>query len=180
MCLMFGYFFNTHVPGLGEGHCAIVINAGRLSRVFLHHASHKRLRSLILKQYPDISFTKADHAITHSISKAIQHVLSNRSIALPDVRLDLDGLTPFQVQVLKQTARIKPGRTQTYAQIAASIHKPKAARAVGNALGKNPFPLFIPCHRVIRTNGAVGGFSVEAGTPLKTALLNMEKTTAST
>ncbi|HPJ30296.1 MAG TPA: MGMT family protein, partial [Methanothrix sp.] len=64
------------------------------------------------------------------------------------LELDLMGLTEFQREVLEVTSRISPGETMTYDQVAERIGRPKAARAVGQALGKNPFPLIIPCHRV--------------------------------
>lgn len=69
-----------------------------------------------------------------------------------------DG-TPFQLRVWEEAARIPYGKLQSYRDIATAIGKPTATRAVANALGANPLLLFIPCHRVIRHNGALGGFS---------------------
>ena len=66
--------------------------------------------------------------------------------------------TPFERKVFKAVCRIPPGKTVTYQQIAEKIGCPRAVRAVGTALGKNPFPLIIPCHRVIRTDGDIGGY----------------------
>ena len=83
-----------------------------------------------------------------------------------------DHLTPLQLQVLRLTAEIPYGRVRTYRDIAADMGKPAAARFVGNALAANPWPLLIPCHRVIRTNGAVGGFG--GGTGMKTRLIKHE------
>lgn len=73
-------------------------------------------------------------------------------------------LTPFQKAVYRVVARIPKGRTATYAQIAQRIGNPRAVRAVGNALNRNPFAPAVPCHRVIRSDGSVGGF---AGGPRK-------------
>jgi len=83
-----------------------------------------------------------------------------------------DHLTPLHRQVLRLTAEIPYGRVRTYRDIAADMGKPAAARFVGNALAANPWPLLIPCHRVIRTNGAVGGFG--GGTDMKTKLIKHE------
>lgn len=91
-----------------------------------------------------------------------------------DVKLDLSLLTRFQRQVLDRCAKIGYGRTKTYGQLAHEIGRPKAARAVGGALGRNPVPLVIPCHRVVGGDGSLTGFSAEQGVSLKRRLLEME------
>lgn len=80
--------------------------------------------------------------------------------------------TDFQKLVWKALTKIKYGEVVTYKQLSERLGKPEAARAVGNALGKNPLPLVIPCHRVIRTDGAMGGFT--GGTDIKKTLLGIE------
>lgn len=85
---------------------------------------------------------------------------------------DLNG-TLFQKRVWKQLLQISYGKTASYSEIAYKIGNSNASRAVGNANAKNPLPIFIPCHRVIRKNGALGGFS--AGLSIKTFLLKLEK-----
>ena len=82
-------------------------------------------------------------------------------------------LTPFQWKVLATTTRIPLGQTRSYKWVAKAIGKPKALRAVGQALKKNPFPLIIPCHRVIQENGSLGGYA--GGKKKKEALLRLEK-----
>jgi len=86
--------------------------------------------------------------------------------------LDLSNLTEFQKEVLKSVASIPPGETLTYGQVAERIGRPKAARAVGQAVGKNPFPLIIPCHRVVGSKG-LGGYS--SGLDLKRRILDIER-----
>lgn len=81
--------------------------------------------------------------------------------------------TPFQIKVWKELLKVKNGETVSYAELARRIGKPKAARAVGHALGANPLPVLIPCHRVIASNGNLGGFS--AGIAFKQKLLSAEK-----
>ncbi len=78
----------------------------------------------------------------------------------------------FQNDVWQALLRIPYGQTRTYADIARAIHRPQAQRAVGTAIGQNPLPLLIPCHRVVRANGALGGFS--AGEGIKPKLLRLE------
>ncbi len=90
----------------------------------------------------------------------------------PGELLDLSGVPQFQRAVLKAVAAIPPGQTLTYGQVARKIGKPKAARAVGAALAKNPFPLVIPCHRVVAAKG-LGGYS--CGPDLKRRLLDLDK-----
>jgi O-6-methylguanine DNA methyltransferase len=81
-------------------------------------------------------------------------------------------ITKFQESVYRVVARIPKGKTMTYAQVAAAIGNPKAVRAVGNALNKNPFAPQVPCHRVVRSDGSIGGFA--SGTNRKKALLRAE------
>lgn len=81
-------------------------------------------------------------------------------------------ITPFQLAVYRVVAKIPRGSTMTYAEVAQAIGKPRAARAVGNALNKNPFAPRVPCHRVIRSDGTLGGFA--SGTAAKRALLRRE------
>lgn len=82
-------------------------------------------------------------------------------------------MTPFEIKVFKAVMAIPLGKVRTYAWVARKIGKPKAARAVGQALHKNPFPLLIPCHRVVQSNGKVGGFAW--GVRRKAKLLNLER-----
>ncbi len=73
-------------------------------------------------------------------------------------RYDLSPLTPFQQRVLQATANIPRGQVRTYGQIAEAVGAPRAARAVGTALARNPVPLIIPCHRVVRAGGKLGNY----------------------
>lgn len=95
-----------------------------------------------------------------------------------DCELDLDGYTPFQKRVLAVTREIAYGTTVTYAQLAHSAGTPRAARAVGNVMARNPVPILVPCHRVTATGGGWGGYSAPQGVVLKRRLLAMESVTA--
>ena len=88
------------------------------------------------------------------------------------VGLDLDGLTPFQRRVLEAVRGIPRGQVQSYGQVAAAIGRPLAARAVGTALAGNPLCLLIPCHRVVASDGRLGGFG--GGTEMKRRMLALE------
>jgi len=86
--------------------------------------------------------------------------------------LDLSGATPFQRDVWRETALIPFGETRSYGWIAGRTGKPRAARAVGQVLGRNPLPIVIPCHRVVSADGGPGGFT--GGLPMKRLLLELE------
>jgi methylated-DNA-[protein]-cysteine S-methyltransferase len=90
-----------------------------------------------------------------------------------DAPLDLNGVSDFSQAVLKELIRIPYGRTKSYGQVAAAVGRPKAARAVGRAVGANPVPIFVPCHRVVGANGALTGFG--SGLPTKRMLLDLER-----
>jgi O-6-methylguanine DNA methyltransferase len=89
-----------------------------------------------------------------------------------DLELDLRG-TPFQLAVWDAVSAIPYGETRSYADVARSVGHPAAMRAVGAANGANPLPLVVPCHRVVATGGALGGYG--GGLPLKRRLLAMER-----
>lgn len=91
-----------------------------------------------------------------------------------DIPWDLGSLTPFQQAVLHATAEIPYGVVRSYKEIAEAVGKPHAARAVGQALGMNPIAIVIPCHRVIASDGTLGGYSGAGGLAVKEQLLRLE------
>jgi len=103
--------------------------------------------------------------------RRLRDYLQGRKVSFPEA-LDLRGTTPFQQAVWKQTAAIPYGEVRSYGWLAEKIGEPRAARAVGRALALNPLPILIPCHRVVRKNGGLGGFS--AGLGWKRRLLELE------
>lgn len=92
--------------------------------------------------------------------------------ATREVPIDLSGVGEFQRSVLTTCSTIGPGSVRSYGWIAESIHKPGAVRAVGTALGRNPIPLLVPCHRVVRSDGSVGNYAF--GPEMKHELLVRE------
>lgn len=90
-----------------------------------------------------------------------------------DAPLDLRGLSEFSQAVLAELTRIPYGRTKSYGQVAAAVGRPQAARAVGRAVGANPLPIFVPCHRVVGADGSLTGFA--SGLPTKRMLLDLER-----
>ncbi len=92
-----------------------------------------------------------------------------------DVSLDLEHLTPFQVRVIKHCRAIGYGKTRSYGELAALAGSQRAARAVGNTMAMNRFPILVPCHRVINSDGSIGNYSGVDGQRTKIRLLSMER-----
>ena len=103
--------------------------------------------------------------------RQLQQYTAGKSVRFT-VPLDLSAGTPFQQAVWQTLRKIPRGETRSYAWVARQIGKPKAARAVGTACGANPVLLLVPCHRVVASDGTLGGFS--CGLPLKRRLLALE------
>jgi len=106
------------------------------------------------------------------LMERFQAYFSGNRVDFPD-ELDLSGATPFQRSVWQAARLIPYGQTRSYSWLAGQVGSPGAARAVGQALGRNPLPIIIPCHRVLAGDGGLGGFS--AGIEIKRFLLNLEK-----
>jgi methylated-DNA-[protein]-cysteine S-methyltransferase len=104
--------------------------------------------------------------------KALEDYLAGRELRLPSDALDLGGATAFQRHVYDELRRVPFGRVVTYGELGARVGRPRGARAVGQAVGRNPLPLVIPCHRVVAAGGRLGGFG--AGLAWKRALLSHE------
>ena len=94
---------------------------------------------------------------------------------LREVVVDDDGIEPFRRHVYAATRAVGPGSVATYGEIARTIGDPGAARAVGAALGANPFPIVVPCHRVLAAGGALHGFSAPGGVATKRRMLELER-----
>ena len=101
-------------------------------------------------------------------------VMAGEHRDLRDVPLDVRGIDAFRRAVYAAAREIEPGRTRTYGEIARAIGDPNGARDVGAALAKNPFPIIVPCHRVVAANGALRGFSAPGGLETKRRMLELE------
>jgi methylated-DNA-[protein]-cysteine S-methyltransferase len=117
---------------------------------------------------PDVPDSVRD-AITGIVA-----LLDGERVDLLGVVLDERSLDEFQRRVYEATREVGPGQTATYGEIARAIGAPGAARTVGAALGSNPFPLIVPCHRVLAADGSLHGFSAPGGITPKRRLLEIE------
>ena len=110
-----------------------------------------------------------------SVIERICGLLAGAHDDLEDIALDLSAIPPFNRRVYALARTIHPGRTRSYGEIATELGEPHAARAVGQALGANPFPIIVPCHRVLAAGAKAGGFSAPGGTRTKLRLLEIER-----
>ena len=101
-------------------------------------------------------------------------LLAGEQRDLTHVELDPTGIDDFRQAVYDATRAVAPGETVTYGEIARAVGDPHAARAVGAALGSNPYPIVVPCHRVLAANGALHGFSAPGGIVTKRRMLEIE------
>ncbi|MBE9479465.1 MAG: methylated-DNA--[protein]-cysteine S-methyltransferase [Chloroflexi bacterium] len=106
------------------------------------------------------------------VSQVLEYLEGRRNVFT--LSYDLRSLTPFQRDVLTTVQEVPRGEYLTYGELARRIGRPGAARAVGRALGSNPIPILIPCHRVLAADGSLGGYSGRGGVRTKEALLRLE------
>jgi methylated-DNA-[protein]-cysteine S-methyltransferase len=106
--------------------------------------------------------------------KSLQAYAAGERADFARVPVELSHLTPFQRRVVEKCRRIGPGRVKSYGELAAAAGSPGAARAVGNVMATNRFPIIIPCHRVVGSGKSLGGFSAPEGISLKRRMLQME------
>ncbi|HEX72489.1 MAG TPA: methylated-DNA--[protein]-cysteine S-methyltransferase [Candidatus Hydrogenedentes bacterium] len=122
---------------------------------------------------PLLLHSAPNRAWGHALHGLLEHYFAGASVSFGDISLDLASGTPFQQIVWREAAKIPYGASATYGELARRIGNPRAARAVGAALGKNPVCIVVPCHRVLAVNGRIGGFS--AGLHWKRRLLSLER-----
>lgn len=144
-----------------------------LCRAYLPGWGREGIRTDILKEFPD---ARSEAGFFCPVQEQIKAYFAGDLVDFgKNVPLNFNGTSKFGRDVLLACRKIGFGRIKSYSQLAKEIGRPVAGRAVGNALAKNPLPLLIPCHRVIRGDGKIGGFTAPGGTDMKTRLLGFEK-----
>lgn len=111
--------------------------------------------------------------ILKSGRRFLQNFISSKGYRYRNIPIDWNGFGSFDRRVLKTLKKIPPQRTISYSELAERVKNPRAARAVGNALNRNPIPILIPCHRVVRKDRSLGGYA--GGIRWKQALLKLEQ-----
>ena len=161
-----------HICTTAFGYTAILFQTEPilLKRIFLPH-SHK---TVLKKQIQMTGPAKPGHTpAVLNMCKDIQAYFNGAPIKAPWKSLDLSGLTPLQRSVLEAVSSVPYGEVRSYGQVAAQIGHPRACRFVGTTLAGNPFPILIPCHRILRADGSIGGFY--GGNDLKKRMLLLER-----
>lgn len=162
------------------GPCGIAWSDVGLTCVQLPEASREQTEARLLARAKDAGAHAAPRAIPAWVTRAIELArahLDGRSspdAELATVPLDLARVTPFAEKVYRELQRVPAGATVTYGELARTVGSPGAARAIGRAMATNPFPLFVPCHRVLASNGKAGGFSAFGGLVTKERILTLE------
>jgi len=165
-------FYTVFATPIGD--CAVAWNDVGIVAAWLPEASRGRLRSRIANRLPDASETVPDAAIAETIA-AITALLRGVRVDLSRVRIDDARLAAFDRRVYDAARTIPAGRVVSYAELAARVGADATAREVGAALGRNPFPILVPCHRIVAAAaGELGGFSAPGGTATKRRLLTIE------
>jgi methylated-DNA-[protein]-cysteine S-methyltransferase len=169
--MTFSAGFSLFATALGD--CAVAWNDIGLTGVWLPDSSAAHLRSRLLGRPAKVPERAPPQAAAAAIA-AMQGLLDGQRTNLLHIGLDESPLSPFDRSVYVAARAIAPGHVVTYAMLAVQVGHGASARAVGQALGRNPFPIVVPCHRIIAANGELGGFSAPGGVATKRRLLTIE------
>lgn len=156
------------------GVCGIVWNEVGLIGTALPDREAQALRARLMRRWPQATEAEPAGAAAGAVA-AIQALMTDGRADLTGVILDETGLTDFLKRVYAAARAVPPGQTRTYGQIAAAAGAPGEARAVGQAMGRNPWPIVVPCHRVMGADGKLTGFSAPGGVETKLKLLTIEQ-----
>lgn len=154
-----------------EGTAALVGGRTGLREVILPGLAPAALRREVLRRHPG---AEEDDRGLRGAARSLARYFETGRLAAGRTRLDLGGVDGLRRAVYEELGRIPAGETVTYAALARRIGRPGAHRSVGTALGRNPLPVFVPCHRVVRTDGGLGGYTAEGGVELKRRMLERE------
>ena len=168
---MTGYYFAIFETAIGS--CGIVWGARGIHGVQLPMSGEDKTRARIHQRYGDIAEAPPASDVQRAIDGIVE-LLAGKPNDLADVVLDLDGVPEFNREVYDIARTIPPGKTLTYGDIAKRLGGVELSRDVGQALGRNPCPIVVPCHRVLAAGGKPGGFSANGGVVTKLKMLAIE------
>ncbi|HMF26925.1 MAG TPA: methylated-DNA--[protein]-cysteine S-methyltransferase [Pseudolabrys sp.] len=155
------------------GSCGIIWSARGIAGVEVHRGHEGATRASLLRRFAGAQEKKPPADVQRAIDGIIA-LLRGEPRDLADVAIDIEDLPDFNRKVYAIARTIPPGKTMTYGEIAESLGDKSLARDVGQALGQNPIPLIVPCHRVLAAGGKTGGFSAPGGVVSKLRLLTIE------
>jgi methylated-DNA-[protein]-cysteine S-methyltransferase len=163
------YLFDTPI-----GRCGMGWTRRGVATVQLPDRDDARLLARLRQRVPGAPLTTPPPAVRDAAERTLRLLQGERDDLL-DVVLDMDGIAPFHQRVYARARAIAPGKTITYGELAADLGDPGAARAVGQALGLNPFAPIVPCHRILAAGARSGGFSAPGGVDTKLRMLLIER-----
>ncbi len=175
-CGMVGFmgsrFFTLFATPLGR--CGLAWGAHGILAASFSHGSEEETRADLRRRVTGaIEMSVVPVNITATIHEIVK-LFSDGDADFSRTELDLSDVTDFDREVLKLTMAIIPGRTRTYGELARDLGNVAFSRRVGQALGRNPIPIIVPCHRVVGAGGMMTGFSAPGGTDTKRHLLKIE------
>ena len=156
------------------GTCAIAWRGGKVCGSHLPEATPELTEQRIAKRAGGAVEAGPADFVKAAID-AILELLDGKPNDLTAIELDFIGIEPFALKVYELSRAIKPGQTRTYGDLAADMGDRAYSQAIGRALGANPFPIIVPCHRILGAGGRLTGFSASGGINTKLKLLGIEK-----
>lgn len=166
------HFFETAI-----GRCALAWGERGITGLQLPEPKESDTHARMAQRFPGAVEAPPPADVQQAVA-GIVALLHGGPADLSNIVLDMDGVPPFHRKVYEAARAIAAGATLSYGEIAAQVGMPGAARAVGQALGRNPFVIVVPCHRVLAANGKVGGFSAGSGIHTKLRMLGIEAAAA--
>jgi methylated-DNA-[protein]-cysteine S-methyltransferase len=155
------------------GACAIVWTCNGVAGLQLPEATADATRGRVRRRWAGAREGEPPAPVQRAIDQ-VQALLGGNKADLNDIALDLEATPEFHRKVYEAARTIAPGQTATYGEIARRLGVPHEAREVGQALGRNPIAIIVPCHRVLGADGKMGGFSANGGVATKRRMLEIE------
>ncbi len=169
---MADYLYTLFDTALGR--CGLCWGGAGLRAVSLAHDDEAATVAHLRKRAPEAQETETAPPEITQLIEDIAALFEGEKHDLSYAALDTDGIEPFELSVIELTKGIGPGELKTYGDLARALGDVGHSRRVGQALGRNPFPIVVPCHRVVGADGAMTGFSAPGGAGLKRKLLKIE------
>lgn len=154
-----------------DGYVGLVASQRGLCRIYLPLEARNEVKQAILHEFSE---AREQPGLLSQLAESLKRFFNGEQVEF-DVRLDWSGWNSFEVDVWRTCRQIPYAETGSYKSLAERLGRPGAARAVGAAMGRNPFPIVVPCHRVVKSDGTLGGYSGPGGVSFKRRLLDMEQ-----
>lgn len=159
------------------GTCGLVWSGRGIAGLQLPEATAEATRVRVKRRWTGVTEATPPAGVQRALDR-VQALLAGDAINLEDIPLDLEAAPEFHRKVYEVARTIPPGHTMTYGEIAKRLGTPHESREVGQALGRNPIAIIVPCHRVLGADGKMGGFSAGGGVATKRRILEIEGASA--